>query len=216
MAKAVAENTPRCCYNEEVRAKLKQHIEQAVTRRGTCREIDWDELWNKLESAARAYTWSAELLSNKAYSPGDTIKGLIECAELINALLRKLNNPALFNWNFISDSTDPWSRSIKCETLKFGDLIEQLTDLRAKVAVDAEGLRKFAVGQKLRAYRQDDCVAEFKEGLLEIGQNLFGPQVGRNDGPLITFLQLALQPVLGDATPDADALRTFARRHTQT
>ena len=140
----------------------------------------------------------------------------MECAELINALLRKLNNPALFNWNLSRTLTDPWCRSIKCETLKFGDLIEQLTDLRAKVAVDAEGLRKFAVGQKLRAYRQDDCVAEFKEGLLEIGQNLFGPQVGRNDGPLITFLQLALQPVLGDATPDADALRTFARRHTQT
>ena len=102
MAKAAAENTPRCCYNEEVQAKLKQHIEQAVTRRGTCREIDWDELWKKLKSAARAYAWNAELLSNSAYSPGDTIKGLNECAELVNALLRKINNPALFNWNFIS------------------------------------------------------------------------------------------------------------------
>ena len=216
MAKAVGENIPGCCYNEEVRAKLKQHIEQAVRRRGTCREIDWDGLWHKLESAARAYAWNAELVSNEAYSPGDTIKGLMECAELITALLRKLNNRALFNWNFISNSTEPWSRSIKGETLRFGYLIEPLTELRAKAAVDAEGLQKFAVGQKLRAYRQDDCVAEFKEGLLEIGQDLFGPQVGRNDGPLITFLQLALQPVLGDATPDPDALRTFARRHTQT
>ena len=35
MAKASAEDTPRCRYNEEVRAKLKQHIEQAAARRGT-------------------------------------------------------------------------------------------------------------------------------------------------------------------------------------
>ena len=79
--------------------------------------------FEELKSAARAYAWNAELLSNSAYSPGDTIKGLNECAELINALLRKLNNSALFNWNFISNSTDPWCRSIKSETLKFGDLI---------------------------------------------------------------------------------------------
>jgi hypothetical protein len=216
MAKASAEDTPRCRYNEEARVKLKRHIEQAAARRGIRCEIDWGALWGALEEAAKIYTWSAESRSSKACSPGDTIAGLIECAELINALLRKLNNHALFNWNFISDSMDPWCRSIKCETLKFGDLIEQLTDVRAKVTVDAEGLRRFAAGQKLRAYREDDCIAELKGRLQEIGQNLFGPQVGRNDGPLITFLQLALQPVLGDATPDADALRTFARRHTQT
>ena len=76
--------------------------------------------------------------------------------------------------------------------------------MRAKVTGDAEDLRKFAAGQKLRGFRAPDCVAELKEGLLEIGQNLFGPRVGRNDGPLITFLLLALQPVLGDATPDTE------------
>lgn len=212
MAKAVAENTPRCRYDEEARVKLKRHIEQAVARRGIRCEIDW----GALEEAARIYTWNAESRSSKACSPADTIAGLIECAELINALLRKLNNHELFNWNFISDSTDPWCRSIKRETLKFDDLIEQLTDVRAKVTADAKGLREFAAGQKIRAYREDDCIAELKGRLLEIGQNLFGPQVGRSDGPLITFLQLALQPILGDATPDADALRIFARRHTQT
>jgi hypothetical protein len=100
--------------------------------------------------------------------------------------------------------------------LKFDDLIEQLADVRAKVTADAEGLQELAAEQKIRAYRKDDCIAELKGRLLEIGQNLFGPQVGGNDGPLITFLQLALQPILGDATPDADALRAFARRHTQT
>jgi hypothetical protein len=181
MAKASAEDTPRCRYNEEARVKLKRHIEQAAARRGIRCEIDWGALWGALEEAAKIYTWSAESRSSKACSPGDTIAGLIEFAELINAMLRKLNNHALFNWNFISDSTDPWCRSIKCETLKFDDLIVQLTDVRAKVTADAKDLREFAAAQKIRAYREDDCVAELKEGLLEIGQNLFGPQVGRAD-----------------------------------
>jgi hypothetical protein len=213
-AKAVAENTPRCRYNEEARVKLKRHIEQVVARRGIHCEIDWGTLWGAIEEAARIYTWNEESPSSKACSPADTIAGLVECAELINALLRKLNNHELFNWNFISDSTDPWCRSIKRETLKFDDLIEQLADVRAKVTADAKGLQELAAEQKIRAYRKDDCIAELKGRLLEIGQNLFGPQVGGSDGPLITFLQLALRPILGEATPDADALRAFARRHT--
>jgi hypothetical protein len=216
MGKAGTEDTPRCRYDEGVRAELKRYIEQVIARQGDRRGVDWNPLWNELERVASAYDWSVGLLSIKPHSPKDTIAGLFECEKLINALLRKLNTPALFNWNFISDSSDPSCRSIKRESpKKFRNLIEGLTAAREKLRGDAAELQKFAAGHRLRAYAKDDCVAEFKTGVLVIAQGLFGEQVGRSDGPVITFLQLALQPVLGDATPNADALRAFARRHTR-
>jgi hypothetical protein len=138
------------------------------------------------------------LLSIETCSSGDTIKELVECSKLIDTLIRKLKNPALWNWNFISDSTDPWCRSIKRESPKLrGNLIEQLTGARDKAAADAATLQEFATGQKIRAYRKDDCVTELKEALLEIGQGLLGQSVGGSDGPLLTFLRLALEPILG-------------------
>jgi hypothetical protein len=97
-----------------------------------------------------------------------------------------------------------------------GELIGELTALRDKLAAAAANLREFTTGQRLRVYNLRDCVAEFKGIMLEIGQKLLGSQkIGRSDGPLITFLYLALLLVLGNATPDADALRVFAQRHSQ-
>jgi hypothetical protein len=216
MTEAGAKDTPQCRYNEEARAKLKGHIERAAARRRDRYEVNWDELWNKIELAARAYYWSMESPSIKAYSPRDTIKGLAGCGKLIDALIRKLKTPALWNWNFVSDSTDPWCRSIKSESPKsLGGLIEQLTAARDKATADAAELRTFAAGQKIRAYRQDDCLIELKGRILGIGQDYLGRQVGSSDGPLITFLGLALEPILGAATPDGEALRAFARERQQ-
>jgi hypothetical protein len=48
--------------------------------------------------------------------------------------------------------------------------------------------------------------------ILDVGHRLFGPEVGHENGPLVTFLRLALEPALGRATPSATALRTIARR----
>ena len=213
MSKVTAEDTPQCRYNEEARAKLKGHIERAAARRRDRYEVNWDELWNKLELAARVYYWSMELLSIEVYSPMDTIEGLAECSKLIDKLIRKLKTPALWNWNFVSDAADPWCRSIKSELPKLlGDLIEQLTAAGNKATADATALQEFTAGQKIRVYRKNDCVTELKEALLEIGQGLLGQSVGGSDGPLLTFLKLALDPILGAATPDGEALRTFARK----
>jgi hypothetical protein len=212
MAKAGENNTPRN-YDEDARMKLKRHLERVFARRRADCKINWDELWNDLETAARAYTWSTRSLTvESSYSPGDTLVGLDETRKLIDVLVRKLNTLALFNWNVISDSTG-------CLLIKYEsptELIGKLTALRDKLVADAEGLRKFITGQRVRVYNVRDCTAEFKGIMLEIGQKLLGSQkIGRSDGPLITFLHLALLPVLGDATPDADALRVFARRHSQ-
>jgi hypothetical protein len=157
-----------------------------------------------------------ESLSINAYSSRDTIKGLAECSKLIDLLIRKLKTPALWNWNFVSDSTDPWCRSIKSESPRFlGNLIEQLNAARDKATADAAELRAFAAGKKIRTYREDDCLIELKERILEIGQDYVGRQIGSSDGPLITFLGLALEPILGAATPNGEALRAFARERQQ-
>ena len=59
-------------------------------------------------------------------------------------------------------------------------------------------------------------MTELKEALLEIGQGLLGQSVGGSDGPLLTFLKLALDPILGAATPDGEALRTFDSKASRT
>jgi hypothetical protein len=104
MAKAGENNIPRRHYDEDARMELKRHLERVFARRRTDCKIDWDELWNDLETAARTYAWSTRLLATEpSYSPGEKLAGLDETRKLINVLLRKLNT--LFNWNFTSDST---------------------------------------------------------------------------------------------------------------
>jgi hypothetical protein len=50
--------------------------------------------------------------------------------------------------------------------------------------------------------------------MIKIGQDLIGSEeIGYDEGPLLTFVHLALLPVLGAGTPDNGALRKFANRH---
>jgi hypothetical protein len=160
MDEAGAEDTPRLYYDEAARAEIKQHLERVLALRKIGCEIDWGALWYELELAGWVYDQSVEeTLVIKGCSPSDAIERLAECGRLIDVLIRKLNNRALFNGNFISDSKDPWCRSFQRETPIFGGLIEQLTAARNKVMARAKDLQEFTVEQKIRAYREDDCVS---------------------------------------------------------
>jgi hypothetical protein len=209
MAKADEQNTSPCYYSEEARAELRKHIEQVLARRQTCLKIDeWNQLWNILEATARTY-FSSVKSSSISSSVSDTRKGLDKCLAQIDDLLRELKKPALLNWNFISDSNDPFCRILKTEPLR--DVADTLTAVRKRIVAETKELQEFGAGQTLRAYNAYDCVREFKGRVFEIGHEAFGRKVGGERGPLITFVYQALLPVLKDATPDFDAFRKFAR-----
>lgn len=219
MAKANHEGIPRRHYDEAARAKLKAHIMQvAARRRKNVRADDvtwkpfWDRLWHQLEAAAAGFDWGEEL-RYQAIRPRDTIDQLTKRIELIDDLCHELRKPT--NWDFTSDTKNPWRRLVKSEPSRFGDLIGALETARKQTEIDVAGLRRELAGEpKMRARIDVDCEGELKGRLLDIGRSLFGQQIGNPEGPLVTFLHLALTPVLGEATPDKNALRTWALRAT--
>jgi hypothetical protein len=196
--------TPPLYYGEETRAVLRAHIERVAARRkGTC-NVDWSALWFELECAAG----NCEPLPGKRRNFDATIRELIKYRKAADVLLQGLNNPALANWDF---SSVTGNRLIKIESpgrlrLSQGKI---LVALRDEFEVQIAELQQFAKKQKMCAL---DRKARFVNKVLDIGYKLFGQQVGGPDGPLIKFAQLALRPVLGDATPSANALRTRSRR----
>jgi hypothetical protein len=196
-------------HDESSRAEIKRHLERVIARREDCPNLNWDRLWNDLELAAEVYNGSLRSLSSASSSISQTIAGFRDCLKLIEILELKLKAPALSNWDFIFDSNGQFSRLSKREPPK----LSYVFALRERIMTEATKLREFTAGRNIRVYNKEDCVAEFKARIIEIGQQLLGPAVGRSDGPLITFVHLGLMPVLGDATPDNDALRAFAQRH---
>ena len=75
-------------------------------------------------------------------------------------------------------------------------------------------MRNLLATQRGHTYGPSDCVAELKMIMLRIGQDLLGSEeIGSAKSPLIGFVYRALQPILGDATPDGKALRNFAEHH---
>jgi hypothetical protein len=161
-----------------------------------------------LEEAARLYSSSVKSLSMSS-GVHDAREGLARCRKLIDDALCELKKPALSNWNFVSDN--PFCRLV--ETRPLQDVADMLTAADAVIAAKIKELEELGAGQGLRVYKGDDCVRELKGRLFELGHEWFGREVGGPTGPLITFVRLALLPILKDATPDSDTLRQFAKEH---
>lgn len=212
MAEADKQIIPRRYYDEEACAALKQHLEQVFARQGAECKINWDELWDELEITARTYTWSVRsLIEEPSYSLGDVLVWHDQTCKLIDDLIKRLNTAP--DWRFISapSISAPSGRlSIRYESPR----TEELITLRNKFAADADDLRKLFADQRVHAYDERDSLAELKVTMIKIGQDLIGSEeIGYDEGPLLTFVHLALLPVLGAGTPDNGALRKFANRH---
>jgi hypothetical protein len=214
--------TPRC-YDEAARAALKRHVERVDQQRGVSRDVDWDALWGNLESAAETYKmWTVEPQNSPKLPAQNHLDKLTRCATTINKLRDYLRDPGLLNWDVVS--SDGSRRAIKAELperLKHltpqlaelqNELTRQLAELQNELEAEARKLQVVLNGAKLHAADINDSNAWLEGMILDIGHRLLGPQVGRADGPLVTFLQLALTPVLGEATPPRETLRTTARR----
>lgn len=201
--------TPRCYYDEEARAKLRKHIERVGQQREVARDVDWDvELWQTLEASAALYErWAAD----PKVTARNALNALTRCAVAIDKLRGCLMDPALLNWSAVSSS----GLSFQAESPELRELlVEELAELQNEYETDARELRVVLSGagakKKTSATHPEAWLVRV---ILDIGHQLFGPQVvGYEEGPLIKFLQLALEPVLGSATPSAEALRTIARR----
>jgi hypothetical protein len=215
VTKAGRNRTPPYYYSEETCAVLRAHIEKVAARRKVPCNVDWSALWDELERIAGAL----EPLPGERLNFNDTIRALTKCQKAADVLLQQLNNPALTNWDFDSVTSNSvtgnrlMKRLIKIESpRRLRPLIENLVPFRDELEADIAELQKFAKKQKMHAL---DREARLLDEVLDIGHELFGQQVGGSDGPLIKFVQLALRPVLGDATPSANALRISALRRSK-
>jgi hypothetical protein len=208
MAEAAEHNTllsssPPRRYDEAARAALKRHIERADLQRGVSRDVDWAELWVALEATAELHErWAAD----PKVAARKTLDKLTKCATAINKLRGYLTDPELLSWG--AASMAGWS--FKAESPeRLEHLARGLAELQNELETDARELRNILSGAR-KTYALDPEV--WLVGMvLNIGHRLF-PQVGHEDGPLITFLRLALEPVLGGAAPPATTLRSVARR----
>jgi hypothetical protein len=199
-------------YDDAARAALKCHVERVDKQRGVSRDIDWDALWGDLESAAETHKMWTMQPQNSPRVPGrENLNKLTSCATTINKLLGYLRDPALLNWDVVSP--DGSRRAIKAESPeRLEHLTRELAELHNQLETEAQRLQVVLSGARLHAVDVNDYNAWLVGLILDIGHRLFGPQVGRADGPLVTFLQFALTPVLGEATPPREALRTISRR----
>jgi hypothetical protein len=198
-------------YSEEDRVALKGHIERVAAQRGvTCDAVDFEALWEALETAATVYDQCvAQPAEEPKATASDTLKMLTGCAATIRTLRSYLTNPALLNWDFVS--SDGLRRTTKSEAPR-QRLLEELAKLQNEKEADARELQEALGSAKAHAGDASDSRAMLMGLVLDVGRQIFGPNVGRADGPLVTFLRLSLEPVLGEDTPSAETLRTFARR----
>jgi hypothetical protein len=203
MAKADKKTTTcRTYFGEEARARLRAHIERVYHRRKGTRDVDWDELWQVLESAAKLYErWAAD----PEAGPRKTLEALAGCVATLDKLRGQLTDPSLLNWSVVSAAG--WS--FKAESPE-QSLAQKLAEQRNRFEADIEELQILVRGTREKKAPAKTWLVRTLAG---VGHWLFGAGVvGREDGPLVTFLQLALEPVLGNATPPAATLRTIARQ----
>ena len=213
MAEAKQNSIPPARYSEEARVELRRHIERvAAQRRVTCNGVDFDALWEALEGAAIAYDLSIEEVA-ATLSARETLGELVKYRSMIEDLLQNcLQRRELFEWDFISTTG---SRFGKSERLSLGPTIEGLSSVRDRFTADIADLTRYveeAEGQKTYAVDKADYRVPVQAIVLDIGRQIFGPAVGNTKGPLITFMRLALEPILGEDTPTPGALQKFAQR----
>jgi len=197
-------------YDEPARAQLQAHIENVLARRKTI-FARWDDLWTQLERAAEQYSQGLKRFSQDPLpSAQETLEAIDGCIGAIAKVTNYLGNTVTFDWHFRNER----GYLIQSESPKrWRHLTKELIALRSNLSAKADELRRFCQGSKTYAATAGDCQDLFQWRVLEVGRQLLGSQVGRDDGPLITFFQLALSPVLGNSTPPAPTLRSFARRN---
>ena len=198
-----------CRYSEKDRAAIKQHIERVFAQRGGDCGVDFVELWQSLEIAAMAY--DRNMSRGKAPSASKTLKELKKYRADIDDLVRNcLQNETLFEFDFVLAGG---SRIMKgASTKSLPALIEGLSAIRDEFAENIAELQDFVAGARAHVADADEYRAAMQGLVLELGQKLFGRQVGNENGPLVKFIGLALRPILGAETPSPVALRKFAQR----
>jgi hypothetical protein len=196
-----------CRYSEKDRAAIKQHIERVFARRGGDCGVDFAELWRSLEIAAMAYDRKT-MSRGKAPSASETLKELKKYRAAIDELVRDcLQNETLFEFDFVLASG---SRIMKGASRKsLPTLIEELNSIRDEFA---ESIAELSGSERAHAADADESRATLQGLVLELGQKLFGRQIGNPNGPLVKFMRLVLRPILGAETPSPVALRKFAQR----
>ena len=195
-----------CRFSDDDRVKIKAHVEGVMARRKAPCSVDFDELWNALELAAMAYDDAA----GGGAGACETRAELMKYRSIIDDLVKNcLQKPELFKFDFVS-ATGIFSKS---ERKPPPSLINELTAERDKFDEVIADLKKFIDdGGKIHSVSKDDYRINVQGLILELGRNLFGSSVGNEKGPLVTFLELALRPILGQETPTPQALKKFAQR----
>lgn len=194
------------CFSAHARSEIKKHIEQVMARLKLPCDVKWDELWDSLELAALAYDPSAV---ESGAGASETIKKLDQYRSTIDDLLKNcLQKRELFEFDFVSATGVFTKRKRKPPA----SLIKELTTLRDEFDKDIAELKKFSGGGKTHSASKDDYRIPVQGLILELGGKILGPSVGNENGPLVTFMRLALHPILGKDTPTAQSLRKFAQR----
>jgi hypothetical protein len=198
-AEKLTPSAPQAYFSETARTEMRLRLERKLARRKSACMIDWDSLWDELEIMLRTYAKACSQLELSP-SPSEVIAALEEIRASIKELLRKFS--VLPEQNFISDAGEllfdagSWAAA-------------PLTPLLEEVEARADALRE--LGRAHVHGTRGDYEAELKRVLFRIGEDLLGWEISRT-GPLVTFVRLALRPVLGNKTPNNDALFQFAIR----
>jgi hypothetical protein len=180
-------------YNDEARAAI-----QARVGKIEC----WQ--WGELELAAHVYDLNTHKPTRKLNHVRENLKDALAASE---TMLSILANKELCDWNLLQNSNKALHYLIRSEPPKqFARLESELIAFREKIEKDIAELDGLT---DMRSYNGDDAESDLKESIAAIGFRLFGASISQS---LIEFMELALQPILGE-NPDHEALRVFLQRH---
>jgi hypothetical protein len=182
-----------------------------VTQRGgpPVNNIDWSGILEELEFAANHYDLCcAPVRSGNRLTPKQTLDRLKTLDRKIADVLHELNDPRLIDWYFVGDDESIFRASLR----RGKPLIETIKQYRvSELQGDIKQLEDFMHGRKIRRQSLQDCEELFFALLLKTGQKLFGPVIGDEGGPLITFIRFVAGKVL-EKVPGPATLRSRLRR----
>jgi hypothetical protein len=201
-------------FNDDARSQLR--VIKEASRRGPPIN-DWRRVFDELELSAWVYDQGIKSLCDRdrdltPLAPREVLDALIEHRKAIDQLLRELQDPRLWNWFFVSGD---WLWAKGESPLKHlpPSLVESLAAHRDQVANEIGQLKQFIQERRTQAVTADDYKHMFLTMVIDIAHEIFGPEVGGEEGPLIQFVARASQEVLEGSTPPPETLRTIARRH---
>jgi hypothetical protein len=206
------DTTVQLYFTEETRAKFKQ-IKETRRRGPPAETIDWNRIWERLELAAQLRDQGIRsVLEGCNRTPREVLDRLRKLREKIDDLLQELEDPRLIDWSFYIEDQTRWLIRGESPRLRHPVIKTLATYRDEKLAPEIEQLDEFTQGRRTRAQTVQDCDDLFLATLIEIGHELFGPEIGDEKSPLLEFVSLAAEPVMGSSTPERGALRSRARR----